>query len=117
MRRRCKLPVKQVRTCPVARVKFIKEVVHGCQASRNELFDLGITGKFHVVIEPQERKNEATERVRRWVGCHLLKEDALLSNGYAHTAIQDIQLEGTDSTPRHFKKGLLGSKSIRPQEN
>src|SRR5690349_3762278 len=116
MSRRGKLSMEQIRTCPKADIKFIKEAMHRRKAARNEHFCLAITCKGHVIIESKKCKNETTQHMSGWIGRYLFKEDPLLSKRCADTAIQNISMKGANSTTCYLKKYLLLSKPVSPHK-
>src|SRR5690348_6830283 len=103
MSRRGKMSMEQVRACPKAEIKFIKEVVHGSKAATNECFDLGISSECYIVIKSEESKNEAAEHVCRRIDSNLFEEDSFLTKRRINTTVQNIQLKGVNSTKGHFK--------------
>src|SRR6266436_359021 len=102
MSRRGKLQMEQVRACPKAQIKFIKESVQSSKTSTNESFNLGITSQFHIVIESKESKDETLETMSRRIDCYLFEENAFFSYWCADTTVKNISLKSANHTTYHF---------------
>src|SRR5712692_2915971 len=105
--------MKQIRACPKANIKFIKEAMHSRKTASNELFDLRVVGECHIIIKAKESEDEATKDMCRWVDSDLLKKDTIATYRCTDTTIKNIMLKGVSNTTHNLKQGFLSCKLIR----